>query len=133
MKLYAIYTKKNQRKSSKDDFVAIKEGFLFKAFIFNIVWMLYHKLWRESSIVIGCFAVLIILSNKNLINTAPYFALKLGILLFIGMNAKDWYQKALLKRGYKLLSYSFGKNEEEAHLRVAEKVWEKTITTTPTN
>ena len=51
MKLYNALVRKNE--SGKiEDIIMVKEGFSWQAFIFNTIWFIYHRMFKEIIILL---------------------------------------------------------------------------------
>ena len=100
-----------------DDLVLVLNKFSPTAFLFNFLWFAIRKMWKESAIflliAIG-FGWLFYKLNFGALNI---FALEIGLLLMVGLNAGYWYEQELLKRGYKFVGNVFGKNKNDAKIR----------------
>lgn len=116
MKLFNIYIKKSENQSI-EDLAVIKNGFSIFAFLFNILWFLQHKMWKESSALILVSTVFGVLFHRGWFGSLDMFGLELGLLLIVGLNANYWYEQHLLKLKYQFAGCVFGKNRDEAKLR----------------
>jgi len=119
MKLYNALVKKNE--SGKiEDIIMIKEGFSWKAFIFNGIWFIYHQLWKEIiilfsiSLAFGFFA--------KLSNDFDKASLQLALFFMVALNANHWLCDSLKKKGYEFVGIVFGSNSTNAKLRFVQKL-----------
>jgi hypothetical protein len=116
MKLFNIYIKKSENQAI-EDLAVIKNGFSIFAFLFNILWFLQHKMWRESIALIVVNAVFGFVFHRDWFGTLDMFGLEFGLALIIGLNANYWYEQNLLAQKYQFVGCVFGKNRDEAKLR----------------
>jgi hypothetical protein len=124
MKTYKIYIKKD-KKGVFEDVLLIKEGFIFSAFIFNIFWLLYKKIFKIALIIFAIFLAMILIEERYPAYSAFLAPIQLGVLFYIGSEGSDWFGKTLERKGYNFLGYSSGKNSQEARLRFLDKINEK--------
>jgi hypothetical protein len=116
MKLFNIYIKKSDN-TAIEDLVMIKSGFSFPAFFLNVLWFLQHKMWKEFFSLVIFNIILITLFQKNFFGDFDFFALELGFLLVVALNANYWYEQYLRQQNYQFTGCVFGKNKDEAKLR----------------
>lgn len=112
MRLYKVYAKKSEQ-GKINDIIVFKEGFSFMALFFNLVWLLYNKLWLKF---IQCILILFIAGN--LPNTHFEVFVNVVVALSIAFYGHDWFSEKLVKRkGYIFEGYEFVKNRDEALLK----------------
>jgi hypothetical protein len=116
MNLFNIYIKKT-KDDMIDDLVLVKNKFTFPAFIFNFFWFLLRKMWKEAVAFLIISVVFALLFYKTSFGILNVFALEMGLLLMVGLNAGYWYEQQLLKTGYKFVGNVFGKNANDAKIR----------------
>src|SRR5262249_12805798 len=90
---------------------AVKIGFSWPAFFFNIVWMLLKKLWTVSLLWVGLYIVLGLIktvtasaeeSGARGLGYFILFAAYWALSLIPGFKGNQWREANLLKRGYEL-------------------------------
>lgn len=116
MKLFNVYIKKSSD-NSIDDLAAVKDNFSYTAFLFNFLWFLQHKMWKESIATIFVVVVFIVVYQADLFMTSNILIVWFGWMMFIGLNAHYWYEKKLIEDGYKFFGNVFAENKDEAKLR----------------
>ena len=116
MKLYNSYIKKSPNKAI-EDIVLVKNGFSFFAFLFNILWFFYNRMWRESIAILIIGYLLIEISEKTIFGNFEAFIIMTGFLVIIAINANHWYSSYLRRKNYLFAGYVFGRNREAAKLR----------------
>lgn len=113
MQPYSALIKKN-KEGKIEDVVLLKDGFSFSAFLFNGLWFLYHKMWKELLAV-----VLINVVFAKLADFSPGFNnifLQASLIFMIALNANYWFCQHLINKGYQFSGISFGANCDEARL-----------------
>ena len=94
MKIYNIFTTPNENN------IFVEESFSWKAFLFQIFWLLYHKIWMPAALIILIYFSLGLLLQKNIISENLLNGLHLVISLIIANFAKTWYIDALKSQNY---------------------------------
>lgn len=99
MKIYSVHVNPRSEKPLEDA-VFVPEGFSIAAFIFNVFWALYHRLWLVALL----FLVLMVastLTGKLLgLHPSSQFVLDLGTRLLLGMIAYDSWRASLERKGW---------------------------------
>ena len=116
MKLFNIYIKKSEA-DTIEDLVVVKSNFAYLAFLFNILWFLQHKMWKEAASLTLINILLTIICQKGLFGSLDVMTIEFGLLLIVGLNAGYWYEQYLLKHNYQFVGNVFGENKDEAKLR----------------
>ena len=83
-----------------DDIVAVKEGFCWPAFLFSLVWAIFHRLWLFAFSLIGLCSVTIFTLYQQ--GAEPQFNLIVcfGICALFGYHANDFRRFKLQRAGY---------------------------------
>jgi hypothetical protein len=76
--------------------VLVREGFSWLAFLFNVLWLLWHRLWLAA---LG-YLVLAVLVGALLPGGGVGFAAGLALQFLLGAHANDLRRWALARRGY---------------------------------
>ncbi len=119
MKLYNALVKKSEL-GKIEDIIMIKEGFSWKAFLFNAVWFLYHRMWKEIFILlIISFAFGFI---ANLSNDFDKASLQFALFFMVALNANFWLCDKFKRKGYEFVGIVFGNNSTNAKLRFVQKL-----------
>ena len=113
LKVYTVHVKP-AGKDSPGDVVLVREGFSFWAFLFQMIWALYHRLW----LVAGLF-LLIGLGGEFLaqsldLGPGAQLVLSLSVALLIGVEANNLRRWTLARRGYKETDVVAGYDLDEA-------------------
>lgn len=118
--LVNIYTF-HKRDESLESVVAIREGFSFYAFVFSILWPLYHRLWSMTTAYLIYYIVVGMLHEWGWIGKDELIAIHVGFLLLMGSTAYDWRRWSLKRQGYKLFDIIAGCNYEDALRRFLDR------------
>lgn len=110
MKIYQILTKSN----SKDVFF-IEESLSIFAFIFQSLWLIYHKLWFQAILVLIVQYIIFKVVDNNYINTDLGLIFEFMIAIILAIFAKTWYIKKMKNNNYQL-SVIVAKNLDDAKL-----------------
>ncbi len=112
MKTFSIFVDNFNKKT-----ILIEESFSFLALIFQVIWLVYHKIWLQAFIYIALRAAVYFATNYNLIIGELAIALEIIFAFTIGIFAKTWYIEKLKKNNFKLHSIVVALNEDQARLR----------------
>ena len=123
MKLYSCYAKIKCNKV--EDIFLIKEGFIFSAFLFNILWLIYYKMWKIFFIICVVNIFFLKLFEFNIINTAQFFTLLFCCSILIGVNANDFYNSFIKKKGYEFKGFVFGNDKSHAEYILLSQIIKK--------
>ena len=115
MKLYNVLLKKNKNKKI-EDVILLKEGFCWMAFFFSIFWFLYHKMWKESLVLVVANIFIAILTSNGLVVGSSKFFLEVFFAIIIAINANYWLLENLKTRGYEFSGLVFGNNAVTAKM-----------------
>jgi hypothetical protein len=99
------------------DIRLLKEGFSWPAFLFSVIWALWHRLW----LVAAGFFVAEVLINAALaaLRVDPWtpLAIGLGLALLFGLLANDLHRWTLFRRGYLEIAVVTGSDMDMAERR----------------
>lgn len=104
------------------DLVLVKEGFSWPAFLFTVLWALYHRLWLTAAALLVAGAALSGALEAWSPDDAVSAAVGLGYLLAIGNFANDWRRRELWQRGYEEAGVVAARRLDAAEHRVIEKL-----------
>jgi len=112
MKIFTVYLKENS--NPFEDSVFIEEGFSWLGFVFNVFWLVYHRLWMQ--VVAFMFILLVVVELKQIdaIQDSVYFILCVGLYAYVGFAGRDFIRKKLEKDGYKFTDIVIAKSVDEA-------------------
>lgn len=108
--LYSVFIKKNSD-GKIDNVVFLKDGMSFYALLFNPLWFLYHKMWKEFFAMI---AILLLLSTTFPAENFLGAFLQIAFFLIVAFNCNYWLGEHLRKKDFTFAAMVFGKNISEA-------------------
>lgn len=115
----AVYTVYEHATKGPDHTVFVKEGFSGMAFVFSVLWALWHRMWVVAAILLIVFAALSIATHALSMQDGIVSILNLGISLVFGHEAQDLRAKSLRRAGYREAGLVMAKDLEEAELKYA--------------
>lgn len=113
MNIYAIYINPEQK---SNNFIIVREGFSWRALLFNVFWAVYHKMWLALFLVIIINIIVTTINIQGLV-----FISKLTIMLIFGFFASDIREYDLQRKNYRLRDVVFAQSEIEAELKFLER------------
>lgn len=113
---YSIFQKENEPTR------VVASGFSFWPIIFSVFWLLYHRIWNVLIAVIAVLALLTVISTQfGFINVDQVNLLRTFLFIFIALEAGNFKEYALKKRGYSLVDITTGTSKEDAFRRFLDK------------
>ncbi|HSQ98192.1 MAG TPA: DUF2628 domain-containing protein [Rickettsiales bacterium] len=108
MKAYRIFLK-GEKSGKVVDLKIIREGFNFFAFLFNVFYLFYNKLWKVASLFFVVYLGLVFMPSACCMVVG-------GVIIssYISIHFIDWKSEKLIKDGYEFLGIFNGNNEKEA-------------------
>lgn len=119
-KIYNVYIKKSQQ-NAIESALFVRDGFNIWAFIFEIFWFAYHRVWLVIFGLILFYAIKIYLLHSGFINLLQADVLTLALKFFLGFEASNFREKHLEKKGYILIDVVTAHDEMEAQKRFYDK------------
>lgn len=120
MKTYKIFLKKSSD-GVIEDLELIKTGFNVWAFIFQLLYLFYKRLWLQA-LAVALIFVLMSYLQFTFVNPYIVLSIQIGISLYVGFEASDWNGKKLAKDGYEFLGHTSGNDKKEAKLKYLESI-----------
>jgi len=117
MKTFRVYKKADQNTLS-----FVQEGWSFWALIFNVMWLMFMRLWVHGAAFFTIFLILSALHQQEKISPEVFLLSNLFINIYISLNARDFLAKKLERSGYKLVDIIVAHDIEEAEFRYLDKV-----------
>ena len=116
MGLYTVHLRRHALDPDRD-LVLVKEGFSWPAFLFSVLWALWHRLWLEAVIVALAEAA----AGAALVgfgaDEASQAAVSLALALVLGYVANDLRRSKLGRRGFVEAAVVQGRGRDEAERR----------------
>lgn len=110
MKSFNVLTRSNE-------LLLIEEAFSLQALVFQVFWLIYHRLWKHVAIFVSLFLCGILLLNFGIIGTGYLLKMELISSLVIASFAKTWLIQKLQNNNFKLAGIVVAKNLDEAKLK----------------
>ncbi len=104
------------------DAVAVKEGFNWLAFLFDILWVLYHLLWLWAAAIVAVWVLLDLAAYYGVIDSLTLTVAMIGFKIWIGFSGNDWRRRKLDGAGYLLAGIAAGRDQEAADQRFYDSV-----------
>jgi hypothetical protein len=104
------------------DAVAVKEGFSWFAFLFDILWVLYHRLWLWAAAIVAVWVLLDLAALYGVIDSQTLTVAIIGFKVWIGFSGNDWRRNKLDRAGYLLAGIAAGRDQETADQRFYDSV-----------
>jgi len=114
MKIYNALIKKN-KEGKIEDVILLKEGFSFFAFLFSVLWFLYHKMWSEFLAIL--LVNFLIAYMENFSPAIDKILLEISFIFLVALNANYWLCEHLKKKDYNFVGLVFGRDQIHAKLR----------------
>jgi hypothetical protein len=103
VRFYTVHTRRGPWSDSDlggQETVFVKEGFSWGAFLFSVVWALWHRMWLGALVILAGSVALTLASDLLGMPPALDAALGLAWSMLIGFEAQDWRRRSLAWRNY---------------------------------
>ena len=106
-----------QAAPNPERFIFVRDGFYFWAFVFSVLWMLWHRMWLILLVYVAVVAGLET-ALRYLGVSSPLLGL-IGVLiaLLVGIEGATLRRFKLARRGWKNIGVVSGDNLEDAERR----------------
>jgi hypothetical protein len=121
MKIFKVYIDKKSE-NPLEEAVFIKSGFSLPAFLFGILWVLYHKLWKVAGVLILIQIALTLLYKSSHIQEMTYVIISNLVLVYLAFDASDIQENDLSAKSYILQSIVSAPNLDQAKINFFEEV-----------
>jgi hypothetical protein len=125
MALFSVYLPKLQTSTSDSRLEQarfVRDGFSWGGFLFPVIWLLWHRVWRWALAVMALDVVLVLLSNRFGVSPSAIAAAGVLEMLFVGLEARHWFCLALERRGFELSEIVQAETKEDAEYRFFERI-----------
>ncbi len=113
MKLYTVH----EPPYGGGELELIPEGFSWFAFLFSVIWALWHRLWLEAlgfmGLTLALNLIMAVIDAGEPVRAFSWLALH----VLIGFEARDLRRAALARRGWRALGVVGGADREAAERR----------------
>lgn len=99
LKLYTVFSK-TDASGELEDVRFVRDGFSFLAFLLNVFWALYHRLWWLAAVCLGVLVGTELLVRSGWLSVFSVGVIQVGAFIIVGMWANDCLRASLKKRGY---------------------------------
>ena len=122
MSIYTVYINP-KAPSPLETTVFIEEGVSFFAIIFHWIWMLSHKMWWQGIVTFIIMNIAVpYMTEKAYMNAETATKILGALVIWIGINANDWWRNSLSRKGFVLYDIVSAKNKEAAEQRFYDQV-----------
>jgi hypothetical protein len=106
----------NKPGAPEEKIEVIRDGFSFWAYLFNFVWLFWHRLWIEGIVV---FAAMAVMSTFRIWPNFEFMTSVLAFLisLFVGLEGNNLRVAALRRRGWREVGVIAAASRADAELR----------------
>lgn len=119
-----IYTvhQKSDAKEPSDRIVLVREGFAVWAFVFNVLWLLYHRCWLMAVLYVVLLVTIDRAAHAFGLSQATEFVLQFGLQFWLGGAAYDCYRASLARKGYREIAVVCGESALLAERRYFDRM-----------
>ena len=121
MRIYNIFTSIMPENASERP-IFIEEKFSYFALIFGLLWLLYHKIWLPSLVLLVIKIIIFIGIRQGIVDNYLAYSLELIVAFTVASFAKTWYIQHLKRNNYKLESVMIAESLDEAKLRFYQSI-----------
>jgi len=112
-----IYTVHRRQDAGQPDFVLVKEGFCWPAFVVALPWALWHRMWLTVLWLAAAFVLTGALGAVLGLDGLGGTVLFLGLAVLAGIFGNDLRRGSLARRGYAEEGVVAADNEDAAFRR----------------
>lgn len=116
MRVYTVHLHRPLLEPERD-VVLVKEGFSWPAFLFSVLWALWHGLWLVALGLIAVQAVISGIAAAVNLNPLGDLILSVGFALIVGFVGGDLRRWTLSRRGFAEAGVVAGENASSAERR----------------
>ena len=116
MRIYTIQQGLNPS-AAGDDLEFVREGFSWGAFVFTVLWPLYHGLWLAFVIVLAGYALLSAAVSVVGLSDFGQSAVWLAAALLFAFEANNLRRWTLRRRGWRDVGVAAGRTLSDAEHR----------------
>ena len=113
----AIYSIHNRQGAGPEEAIFVREGFSTCAFLFTVLWALWHRLWLVAAILLAITAAIALAGSYLGASEFLVELVSLAVNLIFGFEARDLQARALVAAGCPEIGLSHGRNLDEAETR----------------
>ncbi len=118
--IYTVHTKADAS-SLADSVRFVREGFSVWAFVFTMLWAIYHRAWGFALLIVAANVVLFAAAEYSGLNEPSIAVLQLLFQFWVGFEAHDALRRALRRKGYITSALTSGESEVRAQQRYFDR------------
>lgn len=118
-KIFAVY-EKPEASDPADRVVLVREGFSFGAFIFNVFWLVYKRLWLVMALYFALAVIVAMACQMLQVSEATQLYAQTLLQVLLAYHARDLEGWTLRRRGYRLAGILAAETEMHATRRYYE-------------
>ena len=121
MKAFAAYELESHLAlDNREGLILVKEGFCWPAFLFSLIWALWHRLWIVTLGLVATNLLISVLASQIGTNEAVIIVVSFSIALLLGFMGNDFRRSKLEKHGFTERGLVMGHTAEAAMRRYLE-------------
>ena len=113
MKIYDVLESPDGR-AERTGFVA--EGFSWGAFVFTVLWALWHRMWMVAALLFALSAALTVAVNLEFLGSGFAALLHFGVALIYAFEARNLQVMSLERAGFRRTGLIQASNRDAAEL-----------------
>jgi hypothetical protein len=111
---YVVYTRPGRK---LDDVILVRDGFAWGAFVFSVVWCLWHRMWLAAAAVLFVLGMIGLAARLWGLGETAESVATLAAGLILGFEASEIRRLSLLQRGYREAGVIAARSIDEAEIR----------------
>lgn len=100
-----------------DRTVFVREGFSGRAFVFSVLWALWHRMWAVAALLLAIFGSIMLVSQYSVLSELFVSLLNLAAGLIFGFEAQALRAASLSRAGYREAALVAASGVEEAEIK----------------
>ncbi|WP_306117211.1 MULTISPECIES: DUF2628 domain-containing protein [unclassified Roseitalea] len=120
MARYVIMRDERTQPRSRPAVIAIRDGGSLLALAFPLLWLLWHRLWIASLLLIAASLALGFFSSDPQLG-GFVLAASIVLAILVGLEAQGWRVAKARRQGYAVVDIIEASDRAEAELRFAER------------
>lgn len=119
--IYTVHVN-SEAKEPSERVELVREGVAIWAFVFNGLWLLYHRLWLPFFIYLALVAYIVEGGARMGLSETTTAILQVGLQVLLAVSANDIRRWALARRGYAMRGVTIGDSELHATQRAHDRL-----------
>ncbi|MBC8038043.1 MAG: DUF2628 domain-containing protein [Rhizobiales bacterium] len=118
----AFYSVHKREDAPAEQAVFVREGFSTSAFLFTVLWALWHRMWLAAGVLLAVSGAITLAGNLLGAGEGVSLLASFVVNLIFGLEARDLQIRTLIGRGYAQVGFSHGRNLDEAEIRYFHRI-----------